>query len=177
MSKLGCVLLLGFHAFSLPQDAAISELDLKAAYLFNFARHVEWPADAFPREDAPFVVAVVGRAEVVDAVERALKGKTIQGRGVEIRRSESGEGLKGGHLVFVTAAEAGKAGPALRELRDARALTVGETPGFLGSGGIMNFFVENRKLRFEVSLTGARRSGLTVSSKLLRVARVSKGDE
>lgn len=157
------------------QDAVVSERDLKAAFLFNFARHVDWPAEAFPTNASPFVIAVVGGDGMADAVEGAFKDKVVQGHPVALRRSVKGERLEGVHLVFVAAGV--EAAPILRSLRGTWALSVGESPGFLAAGGVMNFFVEDRRLRFEVGLPAATRAGLNVSSKLLRLARVVRGDE
>lgn len=178
MAKLGWVLCAILNlSVPLLQDSVLSEHDLKAAYLFNFARHVEWPSDAFTQESSPFVVTVVGQDGMADAVERAMKGKVIQGRSVEVRRSEGGEAPAGSHLVFVSASERGKAETIARGLKGTRSLTVGETPDFIMAGGVISFFIEKKQLRFEVSLSGAKRSGLVVSSKLLRIARVVKSDE
>lgn len=159
------------------QGDPVSEKELKAAFLFNFARHVEWPADAFPKPDAPFVVTIVGRDGTADAMERLLSGKQLQGRPTVLRRSPQGDDLAGSHLVFVPDAEKDKAEAVLQALKGSRTLTVGESPGFIPVGGVMNFFTEDKKLRFEVSLAAAKRSGLSVSSKLLRIGRVLKGDE
>lgn len=157
------------------QDGLVSEPDLKAAFLFNFARHVDWPAEAFPAPEAPFVVVVLSGDPMADAVSGAFSGKVLHGRPVLLRRSKKGEGLDGAHLVFIgTDAEAG---PILSALRDSRTLTVGESAGFLKDGGVIRFFLEERRLRFEVALPAAGRAGLRVSSKLLRVARLVRGEE
>lgn len=154
------------------QDGVVSEQDLKAAFLFNFARHVEWPADAFASDTAPFVLGIAADDPMVRAAEAMFKGKSVHGRPVELRRSKNGEGLAGAHLVFV-----GAGADAASILRNSRAMTVGEAPGFLRAGGVVNFFVEERRLRFEIGLAAAERAGLRVSSKLLRIARVARGDE
>lgn len=177
MSKLGWILLTALSASPAVQDGVVSEPELKAAYLFNFARHVEWPVDAFPRENAPFVVAILGRADAAEAVERALAGKSVQGRSFEIRRAAGVDGLKGAHLAYVSSGGDIEIKAILKAVEGTRTLTVGESPDFLRAGGVMSFFVEDRKLRFEVNLKGADRAGLVVSSKLLRIARVMKGDE
>ena len=159
-------------ASAAPQSEQAPEYDLKAAYLYNFATFVDWPAAAFARPDAPFVVGVIGKDPFGAALDDTFRGLTVQKRRPEIRRSAEIEKLKGSHILFVPASEKARFKEIVEAFRGTSTLVLGEAEGFAAGGGSMNYFIEDKRLRFEVNPAAARRAGLSVSSQLLRLARI-----
>ena len=157
--------------FATPQEAA-PEYELKAAFLYNFATYADWPADAFPDPRAPFRVGVCGKDPFGPLLEEAFLGKTVGGRPIVVKRSPEVADLGSCQLVFVPASE--RTSRALLALEGTRALTVGEREGFAQEGGCVNFYLEGKRVRFEINPEAAKRAGLKISSKLLRLARIVK---
>jgi hypothetical protein len=150
------------------------EYALKAAFLLNFARLVEWPPEARPAEGEPLVVAVMGKASVRRAIERGLEGARAGEHPLVVRRLTDPSQVAGSHIVFL----AGGAEPDPEILSEARAhsvLSVGESPEFARRGGVIKLFTEARKLRFEINVEAAGEAGIEVSSRLLRLARIFEG--
>ena len=154
------------------QEREATEYELKAAMLFNIATFVEWPDSAFSDKESPFVIGIFGQDPFGPILEATLRGKMLNGRRILIKRtSDTGE-IRGCHLVYVPGAEIARAGEILEALKSHPALTMGESPGFAALGGGINFFIEGKRMHFEVNPEAAKRSNLRVSSKLLRLARV-----
>ena len=150
--------------------AVATEAELKAAFLYKFAGYVEWPASAFPRADAPFVVAVVGADDVAAELERAVQGRSIQDRPIAVRRGNGAGAVRGAHMVFVGRAAAG-GHAVLAAAQAASALAVSEGTAGLENGAAINFVPVDERIGFEVSLDAAERAGLRISSRMLAVAR------
>jgi hypothetical protein len=144
------------------------EYEVKAAYLYNFAKFVEWPGPA--RKDA-FVVGVLGRDPFGPLLDHALAGKTVGERRIEIRRLAPGEPTAGVDLLFIAASEAAQVPQVLKQVEGLPTLTVGETDDFVGRGGMLGFRMKDDLVRFDVDLDQAGKAGLRVSSQLVRVAR------
>jgi hypothetical protein len=145
------------------------EYRVKAAYLFNFAKFVEWPAEA---PAGPLTICVAGRDVFGDVLAQTIRGETIESRSLAARVILEPE--PGCHIVFVPR---GSATPAyLRAARNAPVLTVGETPDFIDQGGIITFILDGANVRFEIDQDAANRVGLRISSRLLRLARARGGD-
>jgi len=151
-----------------PADLAA---EIKAALLFNFAKFVEWPAEAFPDLSAPMTFCVYGEDSVGAGLEALIRGETLSGRRLAVRRLRDLQQVRECHLLFVSAAEKGRVSETLAALRDARVLTVGEGADFLGRGGMIRLFLEQNRMRFDINLDAAEKSGLKISSKLLRLAQ------
>lgn len=151
------------------QDESIEE-DVKAAYLFNFTKFVEWPPGAFTGTSDPLNVCVAGDATVLSAVERAVTGERIEGRPLRFV-SPLPDSPASCHILYVGRGSGDPAERLAAAAASAPVLTVGNSPRFLERGGIIAFVVEARRVRFDVDLESARRAGLKISSKLLRVAR------
>ena len=154
---------------------APSEYELKAAFLLNFASYVEWPSRVAADSGGAFVIGVCGDDPFGDLLDQTVVGKTINGRKVEVKRFSSIRDLKPCHVLFISSSEEGRTGRILSATKDWHVLIVGETDGFARKGGIVGFFIEDKKVRFEINPDEAHRSGLKISSKLLKLARVVKG--
>ncbi len=161
-------------AMSCHPARAATEAEVKAAFIYNFARFVEWPPQAFPSGDTPLTIGVVGGQPVADALDQLTRGKTIDGRRLSIRRV-SVDNLDGCQILFIGASEKGRTNEILDRLRDASVVTVGETSGFIQSGGIIGFVIENNRVAFEINAGAAKRKHLKISSQLLKLAKNVRG--
>jgi hypothetical protein len=143
------------------------EYQVKAAYLFNFAKFVEWPASAFAGQ-SPLTICVAGSNPFGAALGDLVKGETVHGRPIVARVVDGAGSLC--HVLFVPRGE--QLASFVRSGSKAPVLTVGETADFLEQGGIVSFVLEEGRVRFEMSPEAANRHGLMISSRLLRLARV-----
>jgi hypothetical protein len=146
--------------------------DVKAAFLYNFATFVEWPPATFADPQAPFAVGVFGKDPFGPSLEDTFRGKTVGGRRIVVRRSSDAGDLLSCQLVFVPCGEGERGAAALTAFKGIRVLTVGERDGFARDGGCVNFYIDDRRVRFEINPEAAKRANLKISSKLLRLARV-----
>jgi hypothetical protein len=157
------------------QDA-LSEYQVKAAYLFNFLKFVEWPDDAFADSLAPIVIGVVGDDPFGSALPQVTIGKTVQGRDLVIRKYHSGEDVRGAHILFISPSEKKRLPMILSSLHGSSVLTVADTEGFLDAGGMIQFLNENDRVRFAINVDATSRAKLKMSSKLLSLAKVVGGN-
>jgi hypothetical protein len=150
-----------------------SEYTVKAAYLFQFGRYVQWPRHAFADGEAPLVIGILGKDPFGRVFDEVARTKRIDGRPVVIQRFASMADYKPCHILFVAAS----VGPAnttavIEKLKKSPVLLVGEEPKFAEQGGAINFFVDEDKVRIEVNVEATRREELKISSTLLSVAKI-----
>lgn len=151
------------------QGRQAQEYEVKAAYLYNFAKFVDWPGWAFPDEDAPVVLGVLGENPFGGALD-ALAGKAVKGRPLAVRRARRLDDLGPVHVLFIADSERARLPVIFEALRGRPVLTVGEMPGFARQGGMINLISAEGSVRFEINRGETLRAGLEVSSKLLRLA-------
>jgi hypothetical protein len=163
------VLLLALGS-SRAQDAQPSEYQLKAAFLFNFAKFVEWPPEVFSEPAAPIVIGIIGENPFGKDLEDIVRDKKINARALIIKPIVSLDDGKKCHLLFISTSEKNRLPEIFQVLGKASVLTVGETDQFTQNGGVINFVREGNKIRFEISDDAAKRAGLKISSKLLNLA-------
>jgi len=149
-----------------------NEYEVKAAFLYNFARFVEWPDNVSPDPNGPLVIAILGRDPFGGEIDRAIEGKTVNGRRLVIKRFSSLETYEQCHILFVSSSERGNLPRILAAVRTSSVLTVSETDRFAQIGGIINFITIENRIRFEINRAAAARVGLKISSKLLSLGRV-----
>lgn len=149
------------------------EYQIKATFLYHFLQFVEWPDSAFGDTPDRIVVAVLGDDPFGPVLERTLTGKTAQGKTLVIRRFASPEEVTNCHLLFVGPSMEDRLPNILHSLDHGQVLTVGEAARFTQHGGIIKLFEFKNKIRFEINLEAAQRAGLKVSSKLLRLAKLT----
>jgi len=152
--------------------AQYQDTEIKAAFLYNFAKFVEWPHEAFARADSPLVIAIAGDDPFGGTLDRLVEGKRVNGHTIVVRRLRNGSPDGEVHVLFITPSATHRARQLVERVKDAPVLTVGDQPGLAKRGVVVNFYVERDRVRFEVSLEAARRARLSISSKLLNVARV-----
>ena len=152
------------------QDVARSEYHLKAAFLFNFAKFIEWPPQAYANTDSPLVIGVLGDNPFGTALEETIRNKVIDGRTVVVKPIPSLSAATNCQILFISTSEKHRLKEILDSLRGSSVLTVGETDHFTEAGGMINFVLEGNKIRFQINDQTARGAKLKVSSKLLSLA-------
>ena len=156
------------------QSDVSKEYQIKAAFLFHFAQFVEWPSVDSTNADDPFVIGVLGENPFGGALDEIVKGETIGNRKITVQYSRSAEDLKNCQIVFVCKSEKARLPRILKELNGDNLLTVGECDGFAQHGGVMNFYLEDGKVRFEINPDAAEREKLKISSQLFRLGKIVK---
>jgi hypothetical protein len=147
------------------------EYQVKAAFLFNFAKFVEWPADAFAKPQDPVAICILGTDPFGESLDQLVRGETVNGRPLVVRRPRQFLEVRECQILFLAAEERAHQSKILSVVEGASILTVGEGDGFLADGGVIRFVLEENRVRFEVNLAAAEASRLKLSSKLLRLAR------
>jgi hypothetical protein len=172
MAFLIAVLLLGgasSPASAVPPQSRVDEYQIKAAFLYNFAKFVQFPAS--DERPGPLVIGVLGDDPFGDILDAAVKGKTVQGREIVVRRLRDDDDLRHCHIAFVGASERRRVPEIVAHANDAGVLTVSESPHFLREGGIVRFYVEANRVRFQIDAAAAERAGLKINSLLLSLAQ------
>jgi uncharacterized protein DUF4154 len=160
----------GVAAARSPEPTA--EYTLKAAFLFNFTKFVEWPADAFADEKSPFNLCILGEDRFGASLDAVVANESVNGRPIVVRRLPRGGEARACQILFLGRTERERQAEVLAGLRNAPVLTVGETDRFLDDGGLLLFFLEADRIRFAVNLRAVERTRLKISSKMLRLAKL-----
>ncbi len=171
--RLAAIALLLAGAGALAQG--LSEQQVKAAFLYNFTKFVQWPAEAFAAPQSPLVLCIPGREPLAGGLD-SVQGNTVQGRELRIRRAIRPDEVKACHVLFVPEAQEAGANELLRASRTLPVLTVGEVEGFAQAGGIVGFVSRDDRIQFEINPDAAARANLRISSQLLRLAIIARDD-
>jgi hypothetical protein len=156
------------HAEDTPKSL---EYPVKAGLLLNFAKFAEWPAGSTQAESPTVAICVLGSDPFGGHLDAIVRGRTVAGRGIVVRRFQEAEGTESCHVLFIASAEVERVALALAQVREAPVITVGECPEFRELGGVIRLFVEKNHAAFAVNLAPAEATRLKLSSKLLSVAR------
>jgi hypothetical protein len=162
------LLLAGFPVMA--QDAAPTEYQIKAAFVYNFAKFVEWPHEAFPDPASPIVIGVLGDNVFGDNLQKMVSNKAINNRPLQFKEFRSVAQATNCHILFISTSEKSKFSKVIEGLKGTSVLTVGESADFIGAGGMINFVLESNKVRFQINDDAAKKAGLKISSKLLSLA-------
>ena len=165
-------IVLGQCALAAAQTAGPSEYQVKAAFLYNFAKFVEWPHDIVSDDDRPFKICIVGEKSVERELEQIVAGKSLDRHRVEVSQVHRVQEGRLCQILFIGASAGTDATRYLEALREVAVLTVGETQGFCEQGGVLNFWTQDQHVRFEINPQAAERARLHASSKLQRLAKV-----
>lgn len=149
----------------------VDEYQVKAAFVYNFAKFVEWPPAAFKSAQDPIVICVLGENSFRNSLEEAIKGKVVDGRTFVVRPVSQNQLPCPCHMLFVNASERKSFRSMVGDLKGG-VLTIGETPGFDFEGGIINFKLVSGRIRFEINVKAAEQEKLHLSSKLLSLAEI-----
>jgi hypothetical protein len=161
----------------LPDDAPAAparslEHEIKAAFLFNFAQFIEWPTNAFPQPQSPLVIGILGPDPFGTALDEIVHGEAVKGHPLVIHRYRQVEDVNACHILFINETDAAQLGRLFARLNGRNILTVGDAESFTQRGGMIRFFTEQNKIRLEINMTAVQKAGLTISSRLLRLARI-----
>lgn len=149
-----------------------SEYEVKAAYLYNFTRFIEWPESAFPGEAAPLVIGVVGENPFGAVLDELIREKVVNGHPLTVRRCRTAGDMTSCHLLFVTGADGRESARVLNLAHQAPIVTVGEAVRFARQGGTINFVLKDDRVGLEINRQAARLAGVRISSRLLNLATI-----
>lgn len=180
MRQLGLAIVLICMLLHSPLEASAQTLEpsdpseylIKAGFIYNFAKLVGWPETAFAQANSPIVIGIVGNDPFGAILDRVVDGKTIDGRGFVVKRLKWGKDLKDCNILFVSSSEQAHFDELVQLVKGLPILTIGETPNFPRRGGIINFTLEDSRVRFEVNIDAAKQADLNISSRLLSLARI-----
>jgi len=148
---------------------------IKAAFLYNFIKFVDWPSESFKNDAAPINLYVLGDDPFGEALD-TIRGKRVKGRRLVIKQVRRVEQIEGAHLLFISTSEKGRVKQILKSLADAPVLTISEMEGFGQNGGIINFITVDNKIQFEINSEKAEQHKLRISSQLLKLARIVRSE-
>jgi hypothetical protein len=149
------------------QQSAPSEYQMKAAFLYNFAKFVEWPPAVLP-ENSTLVIGVLGDDPFDATLENTIRNKNVAGHPITCRRIKSPNDVKGCHILFISSSEKKRWPEISGALAGSSVLTVGENwDNFTDTGGMIYFFMDDRRVCFDINAEAARRASLSISSKLM----------
>lgn len=168
---MSALILLGGHGLP-AATAATKEYQLKAGFLYNFARFIEWPTNAFSNEDSPIVIGVFGNDPFASDLDEIVRDEKVNNHPLVVQRYQQIEDIKICHILFVSQSEVKRFDRILGSLKNRSVLTVGDTDGFAKRGGVIRLVTKNNKIRFRINLEAAKAANLTISSKLLRSAEI-----
>jgi uncharacterized protein DUF4154 len=145
---------------------------VEAVFLFNFTQFVDWPPQAFADPGAPIVIGVLGSDPFGAALDEVVQGEVVRGHPLIVRRSQRIDDLTGSQILFISRSEHAHLGSILAALKGRSTLTVSDLEEFANAGGMICFMLMENKVRLQVNLEATKTAGLTLSSKLLRVAQI-----
>ncbi|GFO66469.1 hypothetical protein GMLC_00480 [Geomonas limicola] len=150
-------------------SSPVTEQQVKAAYLYNFVKFVEWPASVLPAGTTPLTIALLGKGAGSEWLE-GLSGRQVKGRRVVVRQITRVEECAGCQVIFIQPSERTRLKEILRGVPSTGVLTVSDIKNFCSLGGMIGLVTRNDKMQFEVNLGAAERAGLRLSSQMLKLA-------
>ncbi len=157
-------------------EPAFSEYEVKAGFIYNIAKFVEWPERTDAGSRNQLLVCVLGSDPFGKAFEQ-IEGRTVQGKKLGIRRVASAREARECHILFIGRSEKDRVARITETVKDWSILTVGDTEGYLREGVMVNFYMEDGKVRFEIDVERTKQSKLSLSSHLLKLARIVRGSQ
>ena len=154
------------------QTKQVTEYQLKAAYLFNFLKFVQWPDSVFKNDSSTIIIGVLGKDPFGSTLDKIVYGEKIENHLIIIKRFNSLDDLKYCHALFISSSEEDSVQAVLKGVGKSSILTISDIDNFSSNGGDIGFYVENNKLRFTINIKSLQRSNLKISSKLLRLAKI-----
>jgi hypothetical protein len=158
--------------FQVSAQAQADEYHVKAAFLFNFAKFVEWPTETFKTPADPIVICVLGENPFGNAIEETISGKSVGGRTFSVREISGTQHPWSCQILFVNSSALNQFRAVIGRIKGAGVLSVGEAEGFTADGGVINLKVEHGNVRMEINVAAAEYTNIHISSKLLSLAEV-----
>ena len=159
-----------FFSLSCFAQSQPTEYQIKAAFLFNFAKFIEWPPNAFPKTNSPIVIGVLGKNVFGTDLKTTIRDKTVNNRRFQFEEYTSVAQATNCQILFISPSEKDNLPGIIEGLHNASVLTVSETDEFIQAGGMINFILQDNKVRFQISDDAAKKAGLKISAKLLTLA-------
>jgi hypothetical protein len=150
----------------------VSETQVKAAYLFSFAKFVKWPAETLPAASDPIRLCILNDSSFQVQLDLIARNKSIDGHPILVILVQNAEQSRGCQELFISAATKQNQRPIIESLQGTNVLTVGETEGFVEEGGIINFILQDDRVHFQVNQKAANKAGIKMSSQLLSLAKL-----
>ena len=150
------------------------EYNIKAVFLYNFARFVEWPASTLGNAETPFVIGILGDDPFRSVIDQTVAGEKIKGHPIVIQRYKTVHEIKHCHILYISAREATKLNEILFALKNKNVLTVSDMASFTATGGMIRFMTKDNKIRLQINPEAAKAADLNISSKLLNVAEIDR---
>jgi hypothetical protein len=169
---MGILLLVAGSPTLSAQPTASAEYQIKAVFLFNFARFVDWPTKAFPDANSPFVIGVLGDDPFGSYLDETVRGEKVNEHPLTVQRYRRVSEIKACQVLFISRSEADHVDQILASLKGRSILTVSDTDDFVAHGGMIRLAIEKNKPRMHIKLDAVKAANLAISSKLLRVAEV-----
>ncbi len=154
------------------QALAFDEYQVKAAFLYNFAKFVEWPLGTFGKSSDPIGICIAGQNPFGSTLEDMVQGKKVGGRTFVVRQLPNAPQAGGCQILFIGTADGKRTHAWIEASKGFGVLTVGETSDFTDQGGIIAFRLEGERVRIQVALEAADHARLRISSKLLSLAQI-----
>lgn len=151
------------------------EYQVKAVFLYNFTQFVTWPDDAFNSETDPLIIGVVGKDPFGDYLDETVRNETVGQHPLVVKRFNTLAEVTPCHLLYINLPERGMQ-QVLNTLNTKNTITVGDTENFANSGGAIQFYMEENKIRIRVNLATVKKNNLVISSKLLRLADIVENE-
>ena len=148
-----------------------SEYEVKAAFLLNFVRFIDWSDQTKGEADNEIILGIAGEDRFGEALN-LISGKKVKGRVVVVNRFDDSDNLTACDILFISSSEKDRLSSIMATLKDLPILTVSEIEGFTQRGGIINFIIVANKIRFEINPDAAKQVGIHISSQLLQLARI-----
>jgi hypothetical protein len=173
-TKLAFVILAGALSYAPAAEPTVEEYHVKGAFLLNFAKFVEWPAEAFKGPAEAISICVLGANPFTPELDVAARQIVVDKRTAMVRQISDAQQARQCQIVFMSVSERKRVRSVLEALQGAAVLTVGESDGFIANGGVIELKVDEGRVRMEISEEAAKRAGLHISAKLLSLAKSGK---
>lgn len=172
--RLSLAVVLGALLSTGGRAQSVSEYQMKAAYVYNLAKFVDWPAEAFKTASDPLTICVLGQSPILVTLNEAVNGEMIENRKLIVRQVSAPQEASNCHILFIASSDRKYLQAVLRDLKTPGVLTLGESVGFAEDGGVVDFRLEGKKVRIEINLNAAGQQKLRISPKLLSLAQIVK---
>jgi hypothetical protein len=153
------------------QSKTAAEYQVKAVFLYNFTQFIEWPSSAFSSSDDPFVVGIIGNDPFGSYIDETVAGEKFGTHPIQVKRYKDVKDINHCQILYINSADAELVNKILAAVSQKSVLTVSDAPDFYKQGGMVRFFTENNKIRFQVNVELSKAAELNISSKLLSVAK------
>ncbi|MDQ2776427.1 MAG: YfiR family protein [Acidobacteriota bacterium] len=148
----------------------LTEAKVKDAFVYNFAKFVDWPPNSFESPGDPFTICTAGKNPLSGTLDEIVKGKAVDGHPVATKHLAAGDVANGCQILFISPSENGRLSSVFDSIHGTGVLTVGDAAGFSKQGGMIAFVVQDNRVRFLINLPAAEKAGLKISSRLLTLA-------